>query len=282
MQKRIILIIVSAACLLPGGCASSQTGAPEQGAARPAAEFTPLVLESAVPFDGGDPQSPWLDISLALLEPADTAPGIGNLARELFYGGQSAADYGNAVIAEYKKQYADLRGEWVLRRERPLESFNWYYAEKAESREVSVAGFMPGRERLLVLTKTTETYLGGAHGNRFTSYFVIDPAAVKRLGLDDIFASREELRLLLEAELRRLFRLPEGAPLSEAGFFEDRVELPENFSFAGDAPGGIPGGPGAAPPSVRFLWNTYEAAPYAMGAIEVSLPLGSLSRLLRE
>jgi hypothetical protein len=133
---------------------------------------------------------------------------------------------------------------------------------------------MPGREKLLVLAKTTDSFLGGAHGNYVTSCFVIDPAAVKRLMLDDIFSSREELRLLLEAELRRRHHLPEGAPLSQAGFFEDRIELPENFFFTEETSGDSP--------FMHFFWNTYDIAPYVMGSIEVSLPLKSLSPLLRK
>jgi hypothetical protein len=153
-------------------------------------------------------------------------------------------------------------------------SFNWYYMEKVENKTVQVNGFMPGPGNLLMLTKTTESYFGGAHGNSVTSCFVIDPVAVKRLTLDDIFGNREELRGLLEAELRRRYQLPEGAPLSEAGFFTDRIELPENFFLAEEAP--------EDSPFMHFFWNAYEIAPYVMGAIEVSLPLKELSPFFRE
>jgi hypothetical protein len=278
MGKRGIYIILFAACLLWDGCVPSQSDTPEQGAARSAVEFTPVIVERVIPFDRKDPESARLETRLALSEPADSDAGIEKLVRELLYKGQSAADYGRAVVAEHEKIYAGLRAEWIPQGGARMGSFNWYYTETVKSQTVSVKNFMPGRENLLVLTKTTESYLGGAHGNHFTNCFVIDPAALKYLTLDDIFSSPEELRRLLEAELRRRNQLPEGAPLSSAGFFKDRIELPENFFLAEKASGG----PSEDSPSMHFFWNTYEIAPYVMGVIEVSLPLGELSRFFRE
>ncbi|MDR1353856.1 MAG: RsiV family protein [Treponema sp.] len=262
MKKYSICTIVLAACLLAGGCVSSPNSA---------AGFKPFVLENVIPFDQGNPQNPRFEISMSLADPAKPDSGIGNLIRELLYEGQSAADYGNAVAAKLGKLYAEIHGEWESLGERPMDSFNWHYTEKAEGRTVSVKGLIPGHEKLLVLAKTTESYLGGAHGNSSTSCFVVDPAAAKQLVLDDIFNDTEKLRLLLEAELRRQYGLPENAPLSEAGFFEDRVELPENFFLTEkDAS------------SMYFLWNAYEIAPYVMGAIQISLPFRSLSPLFRK
>jgi hypothetical protein len=277
MKNYIISIIMFAICLFLAGCVSSKSDARKRAARGDPVEFVPLAVERVIPFDGEDPQSARLEISLVLSEPADSMAGVGQLVRELLYEGQSAADYGEAVIAEHEEFYTALRAEWISQGGARLDSFNWYYTEEVESR-VFAEDFIPGRENLLVLTKTTESYLGGAHGNYVTNCFVIDTAAGKRLLLDDIFSSREELRLLLEAELRRRYQLPEDAPLSAAGFFEDAIEPPENFFPADDASDGA----GDASPVMRFLWNAYEIAPYVMGAIEVSLPLKSLSPLFRQ
>jgi hypothetical protein len=282
MKNYSICIILFAACILFGGCVSSQNSVPERGRGLSAAEFTPVVMKNVIPFDRKDSESARFEMSLALFEPANSGPGIGNLIRELLYEGQSAVNYGKTIAVEHEKPYAKLRPEWIPQGGARMDSFNWYYMERIESRTVPVKNLIPGRENLLVLTKTTESYLGGAHGNTSTVCFVIDPVAVKQLTLDDIFGSREELRRLLEAELRRQYQLPEGAPLSEAGFFEDSIELPENFFPAEEAPGDASGGSPKDSLSMHFLWNIYEIAPYVMGTIEVSLPLEELSRFFRE
>jgi hypothetical protein len=282
MKKYSVWIIMFAACLLLAGCISSQSGAPVQDKVQPAAEFTPVVVESIVPFDKETPGGTQFEIRLMLSEPADSGTGIEELIRELLYKGQSAADYGKAVIVNQRDIYTGLRTEWIPQGAAQIPSFNWYYKEQVENRTVPVKSLMPGRENLLVLTKTTESYLGGAHPNSSTESFVIDPNTLECLTLDDIFGSREELRRLLEAELRRKYQLPEGAPLSEAGFFTDRIELPENFFLAEEAPENLSGRKAQDSPFVYFLWNAYETAPYVMGAIEVSLPLRKLSPLLRK
>jgi hypothetical protein len=267
MKKHSICIIGLAFIL--GGCVSASRSTAQ-------AEFTRIAVERAIPFNSEDSKGARLEVRLNLAEPADSSAGIRELARQLLYKGQSAADYGDAVVKEQAALYSELRAQWTPE-EGVSDSFNWYYQEDVEGRTVSVKNRLPGYESLLALTKTTETYTGGAHPNRLTTCFVIDPQAIKRLTLDDIFGSREELRIRLEAELRRQYDLPKGAPLSQAGFFEDRVELPENFSLAQNAPGTSTGGP-----FISFLWNAYDIAPYVMGSITVTLPLKSLSALLRK
>jgi hypothetical protein len=277
MKKYSVCIVVFAACLFSAGCISSQSGAPEQAAVQSTAGFMPVIVESIVPFDKETPESTRFEIRLVLSELTDSGTEIGELVRELLYKGQSATDYGKAVIAEHRDIYTGMRAEWIPQGAARIASFNWYYMEKVENRTVPVKGLIPGREKVIMLTKTTESYLGGAHPNSSIESFVIDPDAVKRLTLDDIFGNREELRSLLEAELRRKNQLPEGAPLSEAGFFTDRIELPENFFLAEKAPENPSGRQAGNSPFMHFLWNTYEIAPYAMGAIEVALPLEELS-----
>jgi hypothetical protein len=282
MKKYSVCIIMFAVCLFLEGCISSQSGAPEQDEVRPVTEFTPVIVESIVPFDRKTPGSARFEMHLVLSEPAGSDTGLVKLIQRLLYEGQSASNYGKSVVVEHRRIYTGLRGEWIPQGAAQMGSFNWYYMEKVENRTVPVKGFIPGRENLLVLTKTTESYLGGAHGNSVTSCFVIDPAAVKRLTLDDIFSSREELRSLLEAELRRQYQLPEGAPLSEAGFFTDRAELPENFFLAEEAPENLSIQQAGDSPFMHFFWNAYEIAPYVMGAIEVVLPLKELSPFFRK
>jgi hypothetical protein len=282
MKKYSVCIIVFAACLFSTGCISSQSGAPAQDKVQSTLEFTPVIVGSIVPFDKETPGSTQFEIRLMLSEPSDSETGIEELIRELLYEGQSATDYGKAVIVKHRDIYTGLRTEWIPQGAAQIPSFNWYYKEQVENRTVPVKSLIPGREKLLVLTKTTESYLGGAHPNSSTESFVIDPDTVERLTLDDIFDSREELRSLLEAELHSKYQLPEGARLSEAGFFTDRIELPENFFLTEDVPENLSGWKAQDSPFMHFLWNTYETAPYVMGAIEVSLPLKKLSPLLRK
>jgi hypothetical protein len=113
----------------------------------------------------------------------------------------------------------------------------------------------------VILRHSLETYDGGAHGMHTTEYRVFDRGAGRFLTLGDIVSNedRPRLREAVESALRKKHRIPEGSPLTSAGFFEDRIELSENF-FLGEA-------------GIGFHWNPYEIAPFSMGQIEVIVPL---------
>jgi hypothetical protein len=90
-------------------------------------------------------------------------------------------------------------------------------------------------------------------------YFVFDAASAKQITLADIMPKTGIAALTAEAEasLRKDAGLAPNAPLTEAGFFEDRVALPDNFYLT--------------PEGIHFHWDPYEAAPYVMGFIETTV-----------
>jgi hypothetical protein len=156
----------------------------------------------------------------------------------------------------FVSRYLDMRSEEQGSGER----FDWWYTETVEAAAVS--------DSVTVIKRRRESYEGGAHGSQKLAYAVFNKAGGTALGLADIMLAGSEGRLvlLLEDALRKKQELPEGAPLTEGGFFEDTVTAPENF---------FPGSGG-----LSFVWNTYEIAPYVMGIIEVTVPWGALQGVL--
>jgi hypothetical protein len=125
-------------------------------------------------------------------------------------------------------------------------------------------------ERLLVIHRFRYEYTGGAHGNYGTEYFVIDPVAAKRLILDDMVKTEARPIILAQIEeaLRNMQELKDGEPLTQGGFFEDFVNIPENFFLSSEGLG--------------FHWDPYEIAPYVFGPIEVILPYEKITNCLTE
>jgi hypothetical protein len=111
-----------------------------------------------------------------------------------------------------------------------------------------------------VISRTTESFLGGAHGALEKQYLVIDPVSAKALTLED-FLGEDELAGLqsrVTAALAASAGLKPGTPLSEGGFFTDEPEFTGNFFVTKKGLG--------------FHWDQYEIAPYSQGPIEVILP----------
>lgn len=150
---------------------------------------------------------------------------------------------------DFVEQFPEAPGSWSIRRTvRPL----W------------------NDRGVLSLEFVEESYTGGAHPNTETRLVSFD-ADGRRLRLEDLFVEGYRPRLLTAGE--RAFRdahgLAPGDDLVEAGFrFEgDRFSLTDNFALT---PGGL-----------RFHYNAYEIAPYAMGTTDLTLSREALEPLAR-
>jgi hypothetical protein len=137
---------------------------------------------------------------------------------------------------------------------------NWYHTETVSLKTES--------PRIRVFSKFGESYTGGAHGARKQRYFVIDRSAGRQIDTAFIIknGAEGELTALINDALRSRADLGPGEPLTEGGFFEERVEITENFFL--DETG------------MGFHWDQYEIAPYSMGPIEVLIPWKKLTILL--
>lgn len=100
---------------------------------------------------------------------------------------------------------------------------------------------------------TEYEYLGGAHGSTTITVLTIDRKTGRELKLED-FIPKEK-----QGALQRALR--EGAIQKLGGKYPllHEVEITDNFYLAEDG--------------LHFIYNRYEIAPYAAGAIEVVIPL---------
>lgn len=111
------------------------------------------------------------------------------------------------------------------------------------------------------------TYTGGAHGNFWSSFYLLDKRTGHVLELIDFVSDVEILEQIALPYFREQNEVPDGVTLEEHGFwFEgDKLELNENFYFTED--------------SIVFFFNIYEIAPYSGGAVEVKIPVSVLGEL---
>jgi YD repeat-containing protein len=113
-------------------------------------------------------------------------------------------------------------------------------------------------------------FTGGAHGNGASIYEIWDLALRKTLGLRDIISTSglKALPTLLEKHFRKKYAVPVEAPLQEHGLFENRItEVTRNIFLTSKA--------------LIFSYTPYEIGPYAMGQIEIPVPLAELKPFLQ-
>lgn len=112
---------------------------------------------------------------------------------------------------------------------------------------------------------------GGAHPNRNVDYLNFRPSTGDRVSLADILkaGSEPQLTQIAEKRFRQMKGLSANADLNESGFqFEkNQFFLNNNYSIGRD--------------SLKFYYNNYEIAPYAVGPTELVIPYSEIKDLLR-
>ena len=103
------------------------------------------------------------------------------------------------------------------------------------------------------------SYSGGAHGNFGFDYLVLDLTTGDPVELENQVVKGFEKHWveLGAAALREQAGVGPKAPLSDAGLFEDKLELNENWYL-------MPGG-------IGYSYDPYEIGPYAAGQISFNL-----------
>ena len=112
----------------------------------------------------------------------------------------------------------------------------------------------------LTVENASYAFEGGAHGNHGSGYHTLDIATGKELKLTDLVKPgfEEKWAALGRVEILKSHGQKPDASLKEAGLFDDKLELNENWFL-------VPGG-------IGFSYSPYEIAAYAMGSIEFILP----------
>ncbi|WP_455672329.1 DUF3298 domain-containing protein [Phocaeicola sp.] len=184
----------------------------------------------------------------------------------------SAVDsFKNVYIANYRKDVAELYRE-DIKNGTPKENLpSWYNYEYMLNTQ-----FSDGKEGVLNFTSDTFEYTGGAHPNQWGRWLNFDKNNGRQLGLNDVFLSTAEapicemlLKELIEEMAERLENdnIKTVEDLQNEGVLNStNIYIPENFLLKKG--------------EVSFLYNKYDIAPYALGAIVLSLPYADIEKYM--
>ena len=123
---------------------------------------------------------------------------------------------------------------------------------------------------ILTIEEFSYAFTGGAHGNYGTGYYNFNAHTGQLVKLEDILTSGYEAPLTkIAATVFKETYLEEGMTnYSEAGFYfeKDAFTMTDNFALTKDG--------------LKFVYNPYEIAPYAMGQQEILIPYNDLRNII--
>ncbi len=119
---------------------------------------------------------------------------------------------------------------------------------------------------IISYTHTYYEYTGGAHGNGGSVHTVIQKASSSILTLADVVVDSSQLTPYLIQYFRKHYGVKANETLTDAGLFENTITANSNFILTNKA--------------IIFTYNAYDISPYAMGQINIAIPLSAIKNIL--
>ena len=158
---------------------------------------------------------------------------------------------------EAAKEFVALYDDFLL--ETPDYEMKWY--------NQVVGDILYRTDSLVTIELSNSTFTGGAHPNYVSRLMTFHLPDGRYLGLDDLVADKAALTGLAEQYFRQARELAPGSSLQDEGFFwGESFALPSNLGLTEDG--------------LYFFYNSYEAAPYALGTTEFVIPYPALEGIL--
>lgn len=117
------------------------------------------------------------------------------------------------------------------------------------------------KENMFSLRVQQYSFTGGAHGNGSTKFLNFNPSTGVLIPNTSLMKSKMEFTDFVEILFRKENNIPQNDPINSTGFWfeNDTFSLPDAIGFTED--------------SLVIIYNQYEIASYADGAIELAIPL---------
>jgi hypothetical protein len=123
--------------------------------------------------------------------------------------------------------------------------------------------------KVVSISQGVYTYTGGAHPSTTNALHTFDILTGKTIELKDVVTDEKALIKIIESHLRKEREIPTNQTLRDAGFlYDDMLELPLPIDYA------------VTPNGIRFIYNAYDIAAYAMGPTDMEISFAELDKVL--
>lgn len=125
----------------------------------------------------------------------------------------------------------------------------------------------------LILAHSHYQYTGGAHGMYHVTFYNYSHKQGRILKLTDVLETKSEQAIadIIEKEIRKKHKIPEGIKLTEAEetiFINDQVTMSDNFVLSKNG--------------ITFYYGLYDMTPYVFGMFEIFVPFEQLKPYLKQ
>jgi hypothetical protein len=116
-------------------------------------------------------------------------------------------------------------------------------------------------EKYITLKNDNYQYIGGAHGNYGTLYYVFSAQNGSRVKLKELYSDTIQLNEIAQEQFYKMKTITYNKPINEQGYWfeKNKFSLNSNFGLLND--------------TLIFTYNPYEITNYAEGQINIKIPI---------
>jgi hypothetical protein len=149
------------------------------------------------------------------------------------------------------------------------EELNKLYPDETARWEAKITGVVSFEDKnMITIALNSYLFTGGAHGYTTRNFLNFNKRKGNEIENWELFKDQEHFKNFAEAKFRIQEDIPQDSPINSTGFMfeQDEFYLPENIGFTEKG--------------LVLLYNQYEVASYADGAIELLLPYPEVKNYL--
>lgn len=149
------------------------------------------------------------------------------------------------------------------------EELNKLYPDETTGWEAKISGEVSYEDKnTITIALNSYLFTGGAHGYATRRFLNFDKRKGKEIENWELFKDKDHFENFAEAKFRIQEDIPQDDAINSTGFMfeQDEFYLPENI--------------GLTEKGLVLLYNQYEVASYADGAIELTLPMNEVKNYL--
>lgn len=219
-----------------------------------------LTFEPLIVSDNDCTECPNIAIEIPkALEPSKLTESINNALEEelislLVFDDEFEATSVTEAIQSFKNGYGELKKLY------PDETAGW---------EAKISGVVSFEDKnMITIALNSYLFTGGAHGYTTRSFLNFNKRKGKEIENWELFNDQDHFKKFAESKFRIQENIPQDNPINSTGFMfeQDEFYLPENIGFTEKG--------------LVLLYNQYEVASYADGAIELVLPYAEVKNYL--
>ncbi len=211
--------------------------------------------------------APQAKIDVAVLYPKNVSGPVGDSVKKTISNHLSEE---NTIIKSPERFMENLKTEFFRQYKTSTDGIEDFSNTASFVWEKSITmNVLYNKNDILSLKYEKAVNAGSSHGILMSEFSIFDLKTGRQLTLDAFLKPgyKEKLKNLVNSGLRKMNGIKDEEKLTESGFFNDTIDISNDYYINNDG--------------IGFFYNVYEIAPFSAGTTDIFIPFGKFKEFIK-